>query len=52
MGLQTSHLGAIMVINSHAVEAAPKRDVSLHIIIPSVGEGTSSQAPPSTYHGA
>ena len=39
MGLQTSHLGAIMVINSHAVEAGPKRDVSLHIIIPSVGEG-------------
>ena len=43
MGLQTSHLGAIMVINSHAVEAGPKRDVSLHIIIPSVGEGNSSQ---------
>ena len=49
MGLQTSHLGAIMVINSHAVEAEPKRDVSLHIIIPSVGEGTSSQELPSTY---
>ena len=46
MGLQTSHLGAIMVINSHAVEAGPKRDVSLHIIIPSVGEGASSQVPP------
>ena len=49
MGLQTSHLGAIMVINSHAVEARPKRDVSLHIIIPSVGEDTSSQELPSTY---
>ena len=41
MGLQTSHMGAIMVINPHAVEAGPQRDVSLHIIIPSVGESTS-----------
>ena len=49
MGLQTSHLGAITVIKSHAVEAGPKRDVSLHIIIPSVGEGISLQELPNIY---
>ena len=35
MGLQISHLGAIMVIDSHAIEAVPKRDVDPQSACPS-----------------